>query len=76
MLRPLFVWIFFLNVNVGSAKETFTWWQAIGFLVLATGVFVYNEMIVIPFFGFNTYTKIAIEERENHKEEKRSLAYQ
>jgi hypothetical protein len=76
MLRPLFVWIFFLNVNVGSGKEDFSWWQAIGFLVLTIGVFVYNEMIVIPFFGFNIYTKIAIEEREKHEEEVRSLAYQ
>lgn len=74
MLRNLFVWIFLINVKIGDG-ETFNWLQAAGFIVLAFGVLVYNEIIVIPLFGFNKYTKIAIEERERQQEERRSLTY-
>jgi hypothetical protein len=63
MLRNLFVWIFLINVKIGGG-EKFNWLQAVGFMILAFGVLVYNEIIVIPLFGFNNYTKIAIEERE------------
>lgn len=72
MMRNLFVWVFLLNVSVGGAKETFTWWQLFGFLVLSFGVLVYNEIIVLPIFGFNNYTKIAIEYRERIYNEERT----
>ena len=71
MLRPLIVWVFLMNVDVGDGKELFNWWQASGFTVLALGVLVYNEFLVIPYFGFNRNTKIAIEEREKFEEERR-----
>jgi hypothetical protein len=75
MLRNLFVWIFLLNVKLGDKKETFTFWQLGGFMVLAFGVLVYNEIIVLPIFGFDRYTKIAIEEREKQTEERKSITY-
>ena len=74
MLRNLLVWIFLLNVKIGKGEE-FNWLQAGGFIILALGVLVYNEIIVIPFFGFNQYNKIAIEERERQMEERRALMY-
>lgn len=63
MLRTVVVWIFLINVKIGDG-EKFNWLQAVGFIILAFGVLVYNEIIVIPLFGFNQFTKIAIEERE------------
>jgi hypothetical protein len=35
-----------------------------GFLILTLGVFVYNELIVIKFWGMNEYTKIKLEEKK------------
>jgi hypothetical protein len=75
MLRNVFVWVFLMNVQIGDSKETFTFWQLGGFMMLTFGVLVYNEIIVVPIFGFNRYTKIAIEEREKQKEERRSINY-
>ncbi len=75
MCRPLIVWIFLMNVEIGGQTEKFNWWQACGFFILAFGVMVYNEFIIIPFFGFNRNTKIAIEEREKLEEERRMLAF-
>ena len=72
MLRNLFVWFFFMLVpirhdpNSGDAVylEKFTFFQMIGFIILVIGVLIYNEILVIPYFGFNRFTKIAIEERD------------
>jgi hypothetical protein len=65
MLRNLFIWIFLLNVPLGGRKETFTVFQLVGFLILTFGVFVYNELIIIKWWGMNENTKIKIEERKN-----------
>ena len=32
--------------------ETFLWPQLIGFFLLALGTLIYNEVIVLPFWGF------------------------
>jgi drug/metabolite transporter (DMT)-like permease len=64
MLITFLAWIFLLNVNIGESGEDFTWWQLSGFSILALGVIVYNEIWVVPFWGFNKNTKVAIEERE------------
>ena len=71
MVMNAFVWIFYIFVPVGKTEsgspryiEAFTWLQLAGFMVLVFGVMVYNEIIVIPWWGFNRYTRIAIEERE------------
>ena len=44
--------------------------------MLACGVLVYNEIVVIHYFGFDKNTKIAIEERcAFQKVERTSIAY-
>jgi|LauGreDrversion4_2_1035121.scaffolds.fasta_scaffold305147_1 hypothetical protein len=76
MLRNLIIWTFLLNVPLGGKTEDFSWFQLGGFMVLACGVLVYNEIVVIPFWGFNKNTKIAIEERAKYqKEERTSIAF-
>jgi len=30
-------------------------------MILACGNFIYNEILIIPFFAFNSYTKKALE---------------
>ena len=42
----------------------------LGFLVLVLGAFIYNEIIVIPFFGCADNTKEAIKKREKLETEK------
>jgi hypothetical protein len=45
-------------------------------MILACGVLVYNEIVVIPYFGFNKNTKIAIEQRSRYEKiERCSIAY-
>ena len=53
MLRNFIVWMILLFVEIGGETEIFTYWQLAGFLVLAFGVLVYNEILVLPIFGFN-----------------------
>jgi hypothetical protein len=63
------VWGFFLIFKVyGERLEVLTWYSLIqlaGFLILLLGVFVYNEILIIPFCGLNTNTKAAIEKRKH-----------
>ena len=71
------VWVYFMLVPVYGVKvESFTFLQLFGFLILFVGVMIYNEMITIPFYGFNKYTKKAISMREERsiKEERKSLS--
>ena len=62
-LRTILVWIFFLTMPL-SIKETFSWLQLFGFIVLIIGSVIYNEIVEIPYGGFDQYTKRAIKERE------------
>ncbi len=59
------MWIFFLIFKVdGKYLETLSIYsliQLFGFLVLLTGVLVYNEIIVLPFWGLDKHTKRKIE---------------
>jgi hypothetical protein len=59
----------------GKIVEVFTVLQLIGFLILLLGVLIYNEMITIPFLGFNKYTKEAIARREACHEERKSISF-
>lgn len=64
--RNILIWIFFMFVPVyGKILERFTVMQLMGFLSLFLGVLLYNELLVIPFFGFNTNTREAIALRED-----------
>jgi len=63
----VFIWLFFLFIPInGQPLETFQPLQLVGFIVLLLGVFLYNEILVLPCFRFNLYTKQAIKYRETH----------
>lgn len=63
--RTVLIWIFFLAIPIpGVAKEKFTWLQLSGFILLVFGTLVYNEIIVIPYLGFDKNTKVAIAKRK------------
>ena len=46
--RTVFIWLF--SILVGW--EVFIWLQLVGFLFLVLGTLVYNEILVIPWWGF------------------------
>ena len=64
--RTILVWIFFLTMPFvpEETKETFSWLQLLGFVVLVIGGLIYNEILVLPFWGFANNTKEAIKKRE------------
>ena len=63
--RTLVVWVFFMCVSSNAPyKEYFHTLQLFGFIVLVFGTLVYNEILIIPFWGFNTNTKQAIKKRQ------------
>jgi len=43
--------------------ESFIAMEIPGFIILAVGTLLYNEIIVIPYFGCNEWTKDAIAKR-------------
>lgn len=58
------VWILSSLFIPGAKWEP---WSGVGFLMLSFGTFVYNEMIIIPYLGFDQWTKQAIKAREEAK---------
>jgi len=54
MLAPLIVWVFYLAV---PPRQTFSWLQFGGFTQIFFGTFIFNEIIVLPWLGFNQNTK-------------------
>ena len=64
-LRTVIVWTFFLVMPFvpEDTKETFSWLQLLGFLVLILGSLIYNEILVLKFWGFADNTKAAIKKR-------------
>ena len=58
--RTLLIWVFFMAVEVNGKREEFHVLQLIGFVFLVIGTLVFNEIVVVPFFGFNLYTKEAL----------------
>ena len=65
--RTVLIWIFFL-IYPGAGHEHFQWLQLIGFIVLVTGTLVYNEIVVLPFWGLDKDTKSARAARELEKD--------
>ena len=65
-IRTVIVWLFFLTLPFvpESTKEKFSWLQLFGFIVLLSGTLIFNEVLVLPWLGFNLYTKKALKERE------------
>ena len=69
-VRTVFIWLFFLIFDpVEGTHETFYPLQLVGFLFLVFGTLVYNEILVIPWFGLNYYTRDNIAKREKEKRE-------
>lgn len=67
--RTLFIWI--MSCSLGL--EVFHWQAIFGFLLLVFGTLLYNEILILPIWGFDQYTKEKIEAREGAK--KRDAAY-
>lgn len=66
--RTVLIWIFFMIVPIyGVHLESFSVLQLVGFILLSFGTLWYNEIIVIPFLGFNKYTKAALKKKEIEK---------
>ena len=69
-VRTVFIWLFFLIFNpVEGTHETFHILQFIGFIFLVVGTLVYNEILVIPYYGLDYYTRDNIAKREREKEQ-------
>lgn len=50
--KILLVWVFFLAYQ-GKGHESFKILQLVGFVILVFGILLYNEIIVLPFLGFD-----------------------
>ena len=68
-LRTVIVWTFFLVMPFvpEDTKETFSWLQLLGFVILILGGLIYNEILVIKFWGFADNTKAAIKKRQEEE---------
>ena len=68
-LRTIVIWTFFLTMPFvpEETKETFSWLQLLGFSILILGGVIYNEILVLPFWGFGDNTKEAIKKREKRE---------
>jgi hypothetical protein len=52
--RTVLIWIFFMFIHIEHVpKETFSLWQLFGFMFLVFGTLLYNEIIILPFWGYN-----------------------
>jgi len=58
--RTVIIWI----LSVWLGLEKFYWQSIIGFVFLVFGTLLYNEILVLPVFGFDQNTKEAIAKRE------------
>ena len=58
--RTLLIWIF----SCLLLGEPFEPLQIPGFVLLVSGTLLYNEIVVLPIWGFNQWTKSAIAARE------------
>jgi hypothetical protein len=45
--------VFFLIVALDGKREQFYWLQLFGFVFLVIGTLVFNEIIIVPYFGFD-----------------------
>ena len=56
-------------VALDGKREKFYWLQLFGFVFLVIGTLVFNEIIIVPYFGFDYNTKKAIAARNADSEE-------
>jgi hypothetical protein len=50
-------------VEVNGKREEFHFLQLAGFILLVIGTLVFNEIVIVPYFGFDKNTKPAIAKR-------------
>ena len=58
--RTVVIWI----MSIALGLEEFYWQSIIGFVLLVFGTLLYNEIIILPFMGFDENTKEKIAARE------------
>lgn len=69
-VRTVFIWGFFLIFEpVKGTHETFYPLQFVGFCFLVFGTLVYNEIVTIPWFKLDYYTRDNIAKREKELKE-------
>ncbi|KAL4512016.1 hypothetical protein ABPG72_005018 [Tetrahymena utriculariae] len=64
VLSPFLVWM----ITIGLGWDKWKVGQFIGYVVITFGVLIYNEIIVIPIFGFNVNLKKNILKRKEELE--------
>ena len=70
-VRTVFIWLYFLILPpVEGTEEHFYFVQLIGFIFMVFGTLVYNEIITIPFWNLDYYTRDNIAKREKDEKEK------
>ena len=66
--RTVLIWIFFMIVPIyGTYFESFKVMQLFGFLLLVFGTLVFNEILVLPFLGFNKNTQAALDKKKREE---------
>lgn len=50
--RTVIIWLFFLIFPVPGG-EVFSYLQLVGYIMIVPGTLIYNEIVVIPFCGFD-----------------------
>lgn len=69
--RTVLIWIFFMAVPIYSKRlEHFKVLQLFGFIFLVFGTLIYNEILILPFWGFDKNTK---REQKKREEENKGL---
>ena len=69
-VRTVFIWLFFLIFSpVEGTKEIFYSLQLVGFIFSVVGTLIYYEILVIPLWGLDYYTRDNIDKREKEGEE-------
>jgi hypothetical protein len=66
--RTVIIWIFFLIVPFNDKREEFSVLQLFGFIFLVFGTLVFNEILILPFLGFDQSTKVAIARKKESEE--------
>jgi drug/metabolite transporter (DMT)-like permease len=76
--RTVLIWAFFLIPvwdsleGYDGLQETFKILQLIGFIFLIIGTLVYNEFIIVPFFGLDKFTKANLQKIKDEEEATRA----
>ena len=65
-VKTFIVWLFFLLIPVED-QEKFHFLQLVGFILVVVANIIYSEILEIPFFELNKYTKKNLEKMENEK---------